>query len=436
MALYAAAARRRRGEVRGGEAGAALVRPASSADFGWQHRPPDATRRKAMPEQFHRFAGEGEPAPETAFAPAERATRARVEAEVAALTSHPLLQSLLDAADVSVLVLNRARQILVGNAALLAAVRVDGMDLLEGLRPGEAYGCIHADSPGGCGTRPECAACGAVLAILESQRTGAPVERECLMTVRRGQSLDALELRVRASQARIAGELFTVVGLRDISAEKRRATLERVFLHDIANTATPLVTFAQVLALQAPAEVRDTAERIAGLAARLQREIEDQRVLLQAESGTLATERGPVEPESALKAAVAIVHGHPVARGRVIEVRDGRPPHSIQSDESLLIRVLVNMLKNALEATPEGGTVKAWVEDAPGGCELRVWNPGAMPSTVALQVFKRSFSTKGGTGRGLGTFSMKLFGERYLGGTVGFTSTQADGTTFFVRLPA
>jgi signal transduction histidine kinase len=94
------------------------------------------------------------------------------------------------------------------------------------------------------------------------------------------------------------------------------------------------------------------------------------------------------------------------------------------------------MMKNALEATSDGGEVHAWAEAVPEGCEFHVWNAAPIPPRVALQVFKRSFSTKPGGGRGLGTFSMKLLGERYLGGSVGFTSTEADGTTFYLRLPA
>jgi sensor histidine kinase regulating citrate/malate metabolism len=65
--------------------------------------------------------------------------------------------------------------------------------------------------------------------------------------------------------------------------------------------------------------------------------------------------------------------------------------------------------------------------------ELWVNNPTFMPRDVQLQVFKRSFSTKG-AGRGIGTYSMRLLASRYLGGTVDFTTSEADGTTFRVRL--
>jgi signal transduction histidine kinase len=63
-----------------------------------------------------------------------------------------------------------------------------------------------------------------------------------------------------------------------------------------------------------------------------------------------------------------------------------------------------------------------------------VHNPGFMTRDVQLQVFQRSFSTKG-AGRGLGTYSIKLLTERYLKGTVSFTTDPEAGTTFRVRYP-
>ena len=101
---------------------------------------------------------------------------------------------------------------------------------------------------------------------MESQRTGATVERDCLMTLRKGQAIDAVELRVRASRLAMGGEAFTIVGIRDISTEKRREALERVFLHDVSNTVGPLLNWAQVSAARAPAGSGDVPRRILVLA--------------------------------------------------------------------------------------------------------------------------------------------------------------------------
>ncbi len=74
------------------------------------------------------------------------------------------------------------------------------------------------------------------------------------------------------------------------------------------------------------------------------------------------------------------------------------------------------------------------IEQGADGIEFDVHNPGAMPRNVQLQVFQRSFTSKG-DGRGLGTYSMKLLSERYLGGRVSFTSEAVSGTTFSAWYP-
>ena len=64
-----------------------------------------------------------------------------------------------------------------------------------------------------------------------------------------------------------------------------------------------------------------------------------------------------------------------------------------------------------------------------------VHNPGHMDPSVQHQVFRRFFSTKG-PGRGLGTYSIKLLAEEYLGGRVSLDSSPERGTTFVLSLPA
>ena len=104
------------------------------------------------------------------------------------------------------------------------------------------------------------------------------------------------------------------------------------------------------------------------------------------------------------------------------------------SDRTLLQRVIGNMIKNALEASKPGETVT--LASLPGKDTIRftVHNAAAMTRDAQLQIFQRSFSTKG-AGRGLGTYSMKLLTTRYLEGDVTFTSNEADGTTFEAVYP-
>jgi signal transduction histidine kinase len=316
-------------------------------------------------------SGAKSPVAESHFAPAARASRAEIEASIAGLAEHPLWPALLDAVDVSVAVLNYPRQILVGNSALFTGLGISGIDAIKGLRPGEALDCIHAR---------ECSACGAVLAILESQHSEKPVERDCLMTVHRDNTIDALELHVRASPLTIGTERFTMVRLRDISSEKRREALERVFLHDISNTLSPLLTWSELLAAQRVRNPVNVTARIATLARRLKGDVDEQRVLLQAEKGILDVTRAQIELDTVIEKAITVVEGFSEAKGRSLEVVRCAATRRIVTDESLLVRVLVNMLKNALEATPESGVVRVWAEYTQEACEhrfLRVLLPSA-----------------------------------------------------------
>jgi len=64
-----------------------------------------------------------------------------------------------------------------------------------------------------------------------------------------------------------------------------------------------------------------------------------------------------------------------------------------------------------------------------------VWNGGEIPQEIAARIFQRNFSTKEQAGRGIGTFSMKLFGEKILGGQVSFTTSKKEGTIFRFACP-
>lgn len=360
----------------------------------------------------------------------ERTDPARLQDEIRAVGASPVITAVLEATDAALLVLDASRQIVAFNSRV---ADVQAPEDVLGLRIGEALGCVDAGTPGGCGTSAACTTCGALGAILGCQARAEAVESECLVRTDAGA---ALELNVRATPVRIDDETFTVVSLRDISAEKRREVLEQAFVHDLLNTVAGLRGWAQRLGREG-ADVRRAGERIDALSRHIEREIVDHRTLLLAEQGTLVAERAAVRVGDVLQELSDVFSRHPVARERRLDVDGAARDATLVTDRSLLVRVLANMVKNALEATPPGGDVRvAAAADGAGAFRFSVHNAGAIPPWAAARVFQRSFSTKGGRGRGLGTHAMKLLGERYLGGEVSFASTPAAGTTFSIRLPA
>ena len=93
------------------------------------------------------------------------------------------------------------------------------------------------------------------------------------------------------------------------------------------------------------------------------------------------------------------------------------------------------MLLNALEASTEGDHVKIWAEATPqNDTVFGVWNNAAIDVDVQQRLFQKNFSTKKKKGRGLGTYSMKLFGEEILKGKVSFSSEEGKGTNFYLTI--
>ncbi len=370
--------------------------------------------------------------PTTCFAPAERAAPEDILRQHCDIANMSRVIEFLNAVPEMLLIVNRQRQIVFANQSLLDLFCTEDVETALGLRPGEVLGCLHAtESPGGCGTTEACRTCGAVQTILASLR-GLRSTNECRISLRNGEALD---LRVWGTPLVIGGDIFSMIALKDISDEKRRRALERIFFHDILNVAGVLMGYAEMMQFATDAEeitrFKDTIYRASQ---RLIDEIEMQRALSAAENGDLALHWGTVDALQLLKDLQSFYQGHEVAHDRRIQIAPQAQGRVFISDQRLLSRVLGNMIKNALEASLPGQVVTLSCEADDQHVWFEVHNPMGMPREVELQMFQRSFSTKG-AGRGLGTYSIKLLTERYLGGSVSFITSPEEGTTFWATYP-
>jgi signal transduction histidine kinase len=286
-------------------------------------------------------------------------------------------------------------------------------------------------SEGGCGTTQFCSVCGAVNAILEAQQ-GTQSAKECRIITNENEALD---LQVTATPYYLNKDQYIFFAIADISSEKRRQTLERVFFHDILNSAGGISGLSSIMPMiNDMDEMTETAEIINRAANFLVDEIKSQRMLTVAESGDLVLSFSQIESLTVLKELGELYSQHEVIRDKILSVDKNSVSGQAITDSVLLRRVLGNMVKNALEASKAGGKVTLSCSPTEDAIRFTVHNDVYMPQEIQLQLFKRSFSTKG-IGRGIGTYSMKLFGEKYLKGKVGFESMEENGTTFFIEIP-
>jgi PAS domain-containing protein len=372
--------------------------------------------------------------PVTFFAPAARATRNEVMRQRKICLGEPMLVRMLSAIPTGMVLLNRQRQIVAASESLLEIFHLQDDENLVGLRVGEALGCRYADKgPGGCGTSEACRTCGAVNAMMDSMLLGHS-RRECRITTLKAPHETTLELSAWSTEIEISGETFLVFSFKDISDENRRRALERIFFHDILNTAGGLKGFAELLKAEASGDLEELAGVVYDVCNILISEIEAQRQLSAAENGELQVNPSVIRSKAFLRDLMRRFREHDVLRRRTITLDEQMDDVELTVDQTILGRVLVNLVKNALEATPCNQGITLGSRRSEGVVEFWVNNPGMMTSGVQKQIFQKSFSTKG-KGRGLGTYGVKLLTEGYLKGTVCFQSSENSGTTFLVRIP-
>jgi signal transduction histidine kinase len=273
--------------------------------------------------------------------------------------------------------------------------------------------------------------CGAAQAVMQGLK-GDNAIQECRIT--RRCSHESLDLRVHAAPLAFKGHNWVQFVLSDISDEKRRRSLETIFFHDVLNTATAVRAAADLIVRRSGPGLNGVPQQLQALTNRLIDEIVAQRQLSDAENDDLQVTPERVNAARLLLELAESSSGDENVQGRRLRIELPELAPEIVTDVTLLRRVLGNMLKNAVEATPRSGTITLGVTDLGDTVEFWMNNPGEMPRQVQLQVFQRSFSTKG-RGRGLGTYSMRLLTERYLGGRVSFSSSASEGVTFRATYP-
>lgn len=372
----------------------------------------------------------------TYFAPAERTDKEEIERERKEILDHvlkdPFTCRIVDSVMEIVMILDKNRQVVFTNEALHKLLGSKDGSEFRGLRPGEVFHCVHSDEmKAGCGTSEHCRKCGAVISILSAQE-GKLDNEECTV-VQRGTD-NAIELAVSAVPLDVDGERYTLFVILDVSDQKRREAMERIFFHDVLNTSAILSGLAEILQMGKDDKFPDLRGSIYKTTMRLIEELQAQRALALAEKGELCPHAEHIHSHDVIQDTIKGYASHDIAKDKALELDASSENIELDIDPTILHRVVGNMIKNALEASKRGEHVRVGSLKKNGFAEFWVHNDAVMPEDVQLQVFKRSFTTKG-KGRGLGTYGIKLLTERYLKGEVGFESSQGKGTTFFARYP-
>ncbi len=144
--------------------------------------------------------------------------------------------------------------------------------------------------------------------------------------------------------------------------------------------------------------------------------------------------REPSDVAAAVEEATGILRFDGDVKARRVNLQLNRRPVGV-IHRGKITQVVVNLVRNAAQASPPGGEVDVVVDaDVAGGAIIRVVDRGAgMPADVVARLGEPFFTTKErGSGLGLG-ISRRVVDEH--GGTLAIRSTPGEGTEVVVTLP-
>jgi histidine kinase/DNA gyrase B/HSP90-like ATPase/PAS domain-containing protein len=360
------------------------------------------------------------------FSKSDRVTESVITADYEFFKNDEKLEFLNQLPDY-VLILNDARQIVYLNRSFLEFTGCNNSHDVIGSHPGEIFNCINA-CENGCGFSQFCIQCGAAHAIVNKFDENNK-SYECCITSTGGK---VHNLRVWARPYRIENEIYTILIIRNIEVEKSNSVLERILFHDVSNLASGVNGLLDMIDGS-----HENFQKYFWLLDMMSRELVDtihnQQFLHQAEEGVFVPEMSLLNSNEIINEVIRFFEHHPLLIGKNITFK-GSENITFNSDRRLLKYIIRVMVKNALEASSRGKEIIVNSKISGDKVLFQVHNHGYINSNVQLNIFKRSFSTKG-TGHGWGAYGIKMLSEGYLNGKVWFSVSKKNGTTFFAEYP-
>jgi signal transduction histidine kinase len=233
-----------------------------------------------------------------------------------------------------------------------------------------------------------------------------------------------------------AAILFTAVDISQrVKMEHFRDDVERIARHDLKTPLSAFTALPELLLMDDNLTdqqreyitlIRDAGTRMLGM-------VNLSLDLFKMETGAYELPQGSFDLRSVVSQCARQASALGNAYGVRIETALPEQAMPVRGDELLCLSMLGNLVKNAVEASPQDATVRL---GASGGAmaEVRVVNAGAVPSEMRERFFEKYATSGKATGTGLGTYSARMVARAH-GGDVLLDSSTPGETTLLVRLP-
>lgn len=263
------------------------------------------------------------------------------------------------------------------------------------------------------------------------------------------------ELLILVSTVKIGGKPVKIITFQDIEPEIEQKemeswqTISRIMAHEIMNSLTPLSSLTEtgIMLLEQDGRTKDlkdlSQQTIDNLYTALKTISDRNLALAQFIGNYRQLSRLPLPKKKKVHVSAVLSELKELydprfnERGILLDILPGPEKHTIQVDDAQVKQVLINLVKNAMEALEQVSNprldiaVKRLLDSI--AIEVRDNGPG-IPDEILEKIFVPFFSTKpDGSGIGL-SLSRQIIKNH--GGQISVESEAGLGTTFRVTLPA
>ncbi|MGC8924636.1 MAG: HD domain-containing phosphohydrolase [Calditerrivibrio sp.] len=331
-------------------------------------------------------------------------------------------EEIINSIDDLILILNKERRIVFANSKVLTYFNKPLQQMIN-RKVGELFDCINGTEDQ-CGTTEFCKNCFANNSIKQSL-LGMHTLTQCTIEQ---QNLQIKQFNISTIPLQTDKGDFVLFILKDID-KVDKYIINNNFYSDVINIVGNTYSILEAYKSNSIALDTDLLEILSNNISLIYQEVETQRFISLAEQNNLHThfEKFPVSfIEKNLK--------NIFSTAKDVSFQFVKEIDEIFADKIILNRIIINLVKNAIEAGDEPRKIKIKFCGDGKNYRISVHNPEYIPEEIQKKIFKTIFTTKK-NGNGLGTYCIKLLTERYLGGKVSFISNEQFGTSFFVEFP-
>lgn len=219
-----------------------------------------------------------------------------------------------------------------------------------------------------------------------------------------------------------------------------RDDVERITRHDLKSPVSGIISLTRLIADSGDwdAERKEMLHYVEEAGYRLLDMINQSLDMYKMETGVYRLEPAPVNIlkliRQIIKDAAKVINNQKLQLNLIVR---GQPLSSLDyfwlpGEDNLYYSMLANLIKNAVEASPESGSITITLDDRDHPMII-IQNMGEVPSKIRDKFFEKytSVGKKGGTG--LGTYSARLIAQT-LGGDLKMTSSPQEGTSLTFEL--